>query len=128
MAGPLPIVKRVGARIRELREAQGFSQREFATMVGKARSLVTYVEQGTKVPSLETLAAFATALGVSVAELVAEEPSGKRKNEPGEVVPERCRRLIALLRSRGPEYVVALEQVVKVMDEFAKTTARTGGS
>lgn len=121
MSRPPSIVVRVGNRIRELREAQKLSQREFAQLVGKARSLVTYVEKGTKVPSLETLEAFAKALGVTVSELVSERDElATKKNEPGEAVPDHARRLVALLRARGPEFSAALEQIVKVLDEFAK--------
>jgi transcriptional regulator with XRE-family HTH domain len=119
------IVTRVASRIRELRESQKLSQRELAKLVGKARSLVIYLERGEKVPSIETLEAFAKALGVTASELVAEEPSEKgaiKRNEPTDNVPERCRRLVALLRVRGPEYVDALERVVKIMDRFAKAS------
>jgi transcriptional regulator with XRE-family HTH domain len=123
MSGNPSIVTRVSSRIRELRESQNLSQRELAKLVGRARSLVIYVEKGTKVPSIETLEAFAKALGVTAAELVAEETRKKgsvQRNEPPDVaVPERCRRLLALLRVRGPEYVEALERVVKIMDRFA---------
>ncbi len=127
MAGTPSIEVRVGARIRELREAQGMSQRDLATAIGMARSLVAYVEQGTKAPTISTLDAIAMALGVTVSELTAEKPEkgATRKNEPTEAVPENCRRLVALLRTRGPEYVATLEKVVKLMDDFAKARGST---
>lgn len=118
------IAMRVGTRIRELREAQGLSQRDLAKAIGMARSLVGYVEAGTKVPTLTTVDAIAQALGVSLADLVADETPERgttKRNQPAaEIVPDHCRRLLALLRVRGPEYVEALERVVKIMDRFAK--------
>lgn len=43
---------------------------ELATRTGLARSFVTYLEKGERIPSLETIARIAFALGISAGELV----------------------------------------------------------
>lgn len=59
---------------------------ELSARTGLARSFVTYLEKGERIPSLETIARIAFALGISASELVrrTEREAGKvprfRKN------------------------------------------------
>ena len=63
----LPIAR----RLKELREDAGMSQQSLAVSAGLSVSLVSQIERGSRVdPRMSTLAALATALGVSLDELV----------------------------------------------------------
>lgn len=56
---------------RKLREARGYTQDQLATAVGMIRSNVSRIEADKHRPTLETLEKIASALKVSVADLVA---------------------------------------------------------
>jgi len=63
----LPIAR----RLKELRETTGMSQQSLAVSAGLSVSLVSQIERGSRVnPRISTIAALATALGVSLDELV----------------------------------------------------------
>ena len=73
-SSPVPIsqlLPRVGARVRELREAAGFTQAELARRSGVSLRFVADVERGAGNASLLRLGELALALGVSVGGLVA---------------------------------------------------------
>ncbi|MFR0355862.1 helix-turn-helix domain-containing protein [Streptomyces sediminimaris] len=59
----------VGARIRQARLARGVSLRALARDVGVSASLVSQIETGKSQPSVSTLYAITTALGISVESL-----------------------------------------------------------
>lgn len=119
MARPVLIEKRVATRIRELREARGLSQADLGRLVNRSRSQVAQVEHGEKAQTVRTLESFASALGVTVADLVVIEPVKGVRNAPaGEPLPEPLRRLVEMLKSRSPEYVEFLERIVTMLDRF----------
>lgn len=66
------IVKRIGYRIRRMRDLAGLTQAELATKAGLSRSFLTRVEAGTAEASLSSLANIASALDVSVAQIVGD--------------------------------------------------------
>ncbi|MFL6077172.1 MAG: helix-turn-helix domain-containing protein [Mycobacteriales bacterium] len=72
---PLP-VPALGARIREERLRRGLSLRALARDVGVSASLVSQIETGKSQPSVSTLYAITTALGIPVEDLfgTAEQP------------------------------------------------------
>ncbi|WP_243152907.1 helix-turn-helix domain-containing protein [Sporotomaculum syntrophicum] len=59
--------------IRDLRQSANLSQEEFAELCGLHRTYVGAVERAERNVTLSTLEAFATALGVSVADLLREK-------------------------------------------------------
>lgn len=63
MAGEL---EDIGTRLREERERVSISQRELARRVGLSASLISQIESGQSKPSVSTLYAIVTELGVSV--------------------------------------------------------------
>src|SRR4249920_3873217 len=77
MAGEL---EDIGTRLREERERVQISQRELARRIGLSASLISQIESGQSKPSVSTLYAIVTELGVSVDDIfsgangVAEEP------------------------------------------------------
>jgi transcriptional regulator with XRE-family HTH domain len=63
MAGEL---EDIGTRLREERERIRISQRELARRIGSSASLISQIESGQSKPSVSTLYAIVTELGVSV--------------------------------------------------------------
>ena len=74
------IGKRLGERIRELRlqRPERWTQEDLAERAGISVSFLSMIERGERVAHVETLAALADALGVSLSELFAgtEDRSG----------------------------------------------------
>lgn len=63
-------------RVRELRKKKGWSQERLAEMANLSYSEIVFVETGRrKRPKADTLLAIASALGVSLGELLGESPS-----------------------------------------------------
>ena len=76
----LPIARRLKA----LREDAGMSQQSLAVSAGLSVSLVSQIERGSRVdPRMSTLAALATALGVSLDELVGRKSAPPRRRPKG---------------------------------------------
>ncbi|MEU0385272.1 helix-turn-helix domain-containing protein [Streptomyces chartreusis] len=74
---PPAVVPPVGARIRQARLERGTSLRALAREVGVSASLVSQIETGKSQPSVSTLYAITTALGISVESLFdAREDAG----------------------------------------------------
>lgn len=68
----------VGRRVREARADRGLTLDQLAGRSGVSRRMVVNVEGGTSNASIATLLRLATALGVSLADLVADPPSDRR--------------------------------------------------
>lgn len=62
--------KRLGARIKALREQQGLSQRKLALMIGSNQSHIWQIENGTVNVGLDILCRLADALEVNVRDLI----------------------------------------------------------
>ena len=60
----------LGTRLREAREARGWSTFELASKIGRTRTTVYRYEHGAQYPRLEALVSLSTALGVSLDHLV----------------------------------------------------------
>ena len=91
MAGEL---EDIGTRLREERDRVGISQRELARRIGLSASMISQIESGQSKPSVSTLYAIVTELGVSVDDIfrghevdAASEASPDR--EPTDVAAER---------------------------------------
>ena len=63
-------VKQFGARIRELREARGWSQEALADAARLHRTHISLIERGQRSVQLETIESLAIALGVQPAALM----------------------------------------------------------
>lgn len=66
----------IGKRIRQLRKEKGMTQAELAEQTGIAVNSVRLYEGGYRSPNLQTLMKLASALGVSLTELL-EEGAGE---------------------------------------------------
>jgi transcriptional regulator with XRE-family HTH domain len=66
-----PLLRALGARVRQLREGKGWTQESLADRAGLDRSYIAGIEAGLRNPSIKALARIAKGLGVTVAEVVA---------------------------------------------------------
>jgi transcriptional regulator with XRE-family HTH domain len=64
-----PVLKKLGARVRELREERELSQEALADLASFGRSYMSGVERGVRNPSALQLVKLARALRVNVGEL-----------------------------------------------------------
>lgn len=62
----------IGQRIRNYRQQRNLSQISVAEKIDKSATYISYLESGTKHPSLETLVALANLLGVTADMLLGE--------------------------------------------------------
>jgi transcriptional regulator with XRE-family HTH domain len=69
---------KVGARLREERERLGISLRELARRVGVSPSLVSQIELDRVNPSVSTLYALVTELGLTMSDVFGDSPLGER--------------------------------------------------
>lgn len=74
------IAHRIGKRVRVLRQVAGWSLVDLAKRAKMLPPNVSRVEAGKHIPALETLVRLARALGVSVADLVGDNPSKNLKH------------------------------------------------
>jgi transcriptional regulator with XRE-family HTH domain len=97
-----PSVPYVGERLREHRQRKGISVRSLARELGVSASLISQIETGKSQPSVSTLYAMTTALGISVEDVFAAAPSGDAAGDDGGVAgPLPGSVLAALGAARG---------------------------
>jgi transcriptional regulator with XRE-family HTH domain len=65
-----PLLRALGARVRQLREGKGWTQESLADRAGLDRSYIAGIEAGLRNPSIKALARIAKGLGVSVSDVV----------------------------------------------------------
>lgn len=71
----------LGDRVKELREGLNLSLQDLAKLVEASKAHIWDIEQGRSTnPSIELLTKLATHLKVSVADLVGENPTGKKED------------------------------------------------
>jgi len=73
MADDDPLQRRVGARVRAARAAEGLSQEQVAQRVGMARSSIANLEAGRQDMSISRLALVAAAVNLNLADLIRPE-------------------------------------------------------
>jgi transcriptional regulator with XRE-family HTH domain len=86
---PDPLAKAVGARVRKLREEQAFSFDAFVEETGLGRGYISELERGLVVPTITALAKLATALEVTVADLVLGDSPRERLFEVSRQLDEK---------------------------------------
>lgn len=102
-------------RLRELRQAKGWSQEKLEEYSGVTRSQIGRIERGEVKPRLETILKLCQALGVSFAELTGDVD----KHQYEEMI--RKERLSA-------EYLAALEHLVELLIMSAHMVERANST
>jgi transcriptional regulator with XRE-family HTH domain len=88
------VVKEVGRRIRQLRTSRSsrMTQEDLSERARISVSFLSMIERGERSPHLETLAAIARALEVSVADLFLDEAGGGAVEPVYRPLVEACRK------------------------------------
>jgi transcriptional regulator with XRE-family HTH domain len=94
----------VGARVRDLREDRGLSLSELAARAGVGKGTLSEVETGRRNPTIETLFALTTVLGVPISAVL---PAGEVSQRPAE--PLRGEAIEAVLVDRFVDSVATTE-------------------
>jgi transcriptional regulator with XRE-family HTH domain len=97
------LAARLGANVRQLRQARGLTQQQMAKLSHLPRATWANLESGTANPTLAVLHAVAVALQVTLEELVAQ-PRASAKRYPRGTLPSR-RRGSVTVRSLLPDNV-----------------------
>lgn len=71
------LAHRLGSRVRDLRLAKGYTQEAFADRCGFFRTYLSRVETGRANPTLNAIEVIASALGMTVAELLRQSEKAK---------------------------------------------------
>jgi transcriptional regulator with XRE-family HTH domain len=79
----------VAERIKNIRKAKGLSQKEVITTIGMGSAQYSRIENGKTDPSVTTLEKIATALGVTLSELFAENDPLKEVNSTDRTLIEK---------------------------------------
>ena len=82
------VVLQIGGRIRAERASRGISLRSLARSVGLSPSLISQIETGKCQPSVSTLYAITTALGISVQDVFGESGSAASGQDPAPGPPQ----------------------------------------
>ena len=72
---------KIGARIRQIRKAKGWSQNHLAKKCGISMSFLGHIERGTRIMSVETLNGICEALDASADELMQELWNEREKKD-----------------------------------------------
>jgi transcriptional regulator with XRE-family HTH domain len=100
---PPDVLHKLGLRVRELRTSRGLTQEALAERVGFRASYFSQIENGAKGATLETLAAIAAALGITLSELFlgVDQPLPRELDRLSTALagqsPERQRTLLRIL-------------------------------
>jgi transcriptional regulator with XRE-family HTH domain len=78
----------VGRRIREIRHSQGMSQGELARRLGKAQTVISLYESGSREMGIEELPRIASALEVQMSFLIGESPAEEELDLAEEILSE----------------------------------------
>ena len=73
------IQARFGEKLREARSRRAITQETLADLSGLHRTYVSSVERGERNVSIQTIARFAEALGITMAELMPEPPPKSKR-------------------------------------------------
>lgn len=82
-------LRRIGARLRELRRRSGESQQQTAVAVGIVRSYLSQIEAGRKNITLDTLYSLAEHFGEPPASLLVSAPSSHPQNDSADTPESR---------------------------------------
>jgi transcriptional regulator with XRE-family HTH domain len=99
------------SNLRRLRQAAGLSGRELARQIGESSTNVSYWERTGQIPRSDKLAAIATALGVTLEEVLGQ-PRPRRALAPGGKARQLFEAVSHLPRSRQQKIIEVIEALL----------------
>ncbi len=112
------MAKKTASHLRRLREAKGLSVRELARQIGEQHTNVLYWESSGAPPRADVLVPIATALGVTVEELLGHDKPG-RVTAPGGRMRQLFERASKLPRSQQAKIVEFVEAFVERQEKVS---------
>ena len=104
----------LGSRIAQLRKQSGITQVQLAEALDLSQAAITAYESGARRVPVSMLPALARILGVSVEELIGEQPSvAARKRGPAPKLQQQLERISALPKSKQKFVMQVLETVLQ---------------
>ena len=114
----VPLKQVVSERIKALRHELGLTQEALCERAEISVDAVNRIENGTRVPTIDTLEKIAVALGSSVSDLLHTEPQKPVKT------PAPVRRLVTLIEHEPVDVQETIEEIVRAVLKLAKMTPR----
>ncbi len=104
----------LGARVAQLRKQSGITQVQLAESLELSQAAITAYESGARRVPVSMLPTLARILGVSVEELIGEQPSAAvRKRGPAPKFQQQLERINALPKSKQKFVMQVLETVLQ---------------
>ncbi len=97
----------LGMRIRAARESRHLTQEQLSEICSLSAAHIGHIERGTRTPSVESLCAISSTLGVSLDSLLLDSFDGT----------DKLAHLTAVIRSKDPEKVRRFVTMVTAMAE-----------
>ncbi|MCM8710500.1 helix-turn-helix domain-containing protein [Clostridium sp. SYSU_GA19001] len=98
----------IGTRIKELRTNNNYKSGEFANLLGISSVFLSYIENGTKKPSYDTLEKICAVLNITLSDFFNEG------TEPIALTPE-LKELLENAKELTPEQLVKLAEFIKTL-------------
>jgi len=111
----LPLREVVRGRIKAFRREKGLTQEELCERAEISVDAVNRIENGTRVPTIDTLEKIATGLGVSLTDLL-QMPSAKPTK-----VAAPVRRVVTLIENEPAEIQQGVEEIVRAALKLTKS-------
>lgn len=103
----------LGARVAELRKAEGITQVQMAEILGVSQQTVNSYEVGRRRIPVSTLPVLARTLGVSVEELIGAPPAAAKKRGPTPKLQQQMERIQRLPKAQQRFVMQTLEALLK---------------
>jgi transcriptional regulator with XRE-family HTH domain len=110
----------IGQRVKQLREARGWSQRQLENRAGISHGYISYLEAGERQPKMVTLEKIAGAFSVPVAQLTVNEDASTERDPRIEEIHVN----LLALRELDEEELSRVAVVVEAMVERLKRIHR----
>lgn len=98
----------IAKRLTELREKQGLSMRKLAERSGVSQPFISSIESGKKQPTLDSLLKLSDGLGITLIDLLGEEPAANS-------LPKHLQDLLANAKQLSPDQLESLNQFIRSM-------------
>lgn len=102
----------LGARIAQLRKAQGITQTQLADTLGVSQQTITAYEVGRRRIQVSSLNVIAAALGVAVEDLIGTPPTSTSKRGPAPKLQQQMDRIAKLPKTQQRFVMQVIESVL----------------
>lgn len=98
----------IGARIKELRTINNFKSGEFANLLDISLVFLSYLENGSKNPSINTIEKICSVLGITLQDFF--------KTDSSDIIPMHFKKFIDENKNLTPEQLEQLTKFLKLLN------------